>query len=120
MGSRTVPGGPLRMTEDQWVQGYCPLGCGPTLHRNDQDMIVCRKEGCPQPTAVSSIIADRESEHVVTFEPAGFTVRHPLRERLDDELIRCLLHEYLALLPGPPKPPGRYRMVLDPHKHSYS
>ncbi len=36
-------------------------------------------------------------------------VRHPLRERLDDALMACKLHEHIASLAGPPVRPGRYR-----------
>ena len=82
-------------------------------------MIVCRREGCPRPGAVSEIIADPEFEHVVTFEDTGFTVRHPLRERLDDEMFRCTVHGYLAQLTAPPVPNGRYRMALNKVAQEY-
>lgn len=107
--------------DDHWIRGYCPMGCGSTLRRRPaDDKIVCQHSRCPRPTAVTELLDDPESEHVVTFEAEGFTVRHPLRERLDGGLMHCLLHEFLAGLPRPPRPDGRYRMVLDDRRHEYT
>jgi hypothetical protein len=44
--------------------------------------------------------------------PKTFTVRHPLRERLDDALMECALHDMTAGLDGPPRRPGRYRVTV--------
>lgn len=112
------------MTDSQWIDGYCPMGCGRTLFRvPDSDKIVCRYERCPFPDVVSVILSDRETEHVVTFEATdrghAFTVRHPLRERLDSELITCSVEGYLRSLTGPPKPSGRYRMTKNPGRRGY-
>jgi hypothetical protein len=73
--------------------------------------VTCRFLGCPRPDAVAQILEDHESEHVVEFGEWTFTVRHPLRERLDDELMRCELHQWIADLSGPPVQLGRYRAV---------
>lgn len=91
------------------VAGYCPMGCGETLTVMGGGHVTCRKLECPRPDAVSEILADRETEHLVTFSPTAFTVRHPLRERLDDALMDCQLHEFIAGLPGPPVREGLYR-----------
>lgn len=91
------------------VAGYCPMGCGETLSVMDGGHVTCRRLECPRPDAVSEILADRETEHLVTFSPTAFTVRHPLRERLDDALMDCELHEFIAALPGPPVSSGLYR-----------
>lgn len=90
------------------VRGYCPMGCGETLNRIDQQ-VICTADECPRPTAAKEILSDTETEHVVEFTMTGFTIRHPLRERLDDGLLRCELHRYLAALDGPPQVQGRYR-----------
>lgn len=93
------------MTE---IDGYCPMGCGQTLFVASGH-IHCSLVDCPQPTAVAEILNDRETEHLVTFSETAFTVRHPLRERLDDALMECELHEHIASLSGPPVAPGLYR-----------
>ena len=99
------------MSED--VKGYCPMGCGETLTVMAGGYITCRRLDCPRPDALTEILADRETEHLVTFSNTAFTVRHPIRERLDDQLMACQLHEYIAGLPGPPVQPGLYRAVQD-------
>lgn len=97
------------------VTGYCPMGCGRTLFVGSGGYITCSYIDCPRPDAVADLLADRETEHVVRFDENGFTVRHPLRERLDDKLMTCDLHTFCATLPGPPPQLGTYRAgrVLD-------
>lgn len=97
------------MTTYQRVAGYCPMGCGQTLFLGDEDAVTCSYLECPRRTAVDELLADRETEHVVEFRPGDFIVRHPLRERLDDDLMTCELHAHIAGLAGPPVQPGRYR-----------
>src|ERR1700689_2618814 len=92
-----------------YVQGFCPLGCGETLFLAADGRVMCSGPDCPRPDAVTDLLADTESEHIVVFRPAEFTVRHPLRERLDDALMDCDLHSDIAAMPGPPVAPGRYR-----------
>jgi hypothetical protein len=100
------------MTDNMRVPGYCPMGCGQTLERRGTDgVIMCQATYCRRLYAVRDLLADRETEHIVQFDGEGFTIRHPLRERLDDALMRCDLHRHCASLPGPPDPPGRYRAV---------
>jgi hypothetical protein len=98
--------------EFERVVGYCPMGCGQTLLLGADGYLVCSLIGCPRPTAVGELLADRETDHVVDFGESAFTVRHPLRERLDDALMTCELHLYIAGLDGPPVRPGRYRASL--------
>lgn len=97
------------MTE---IDGYCPMGCGQTLFVASGH-IHCSLSDCPRPAAVAEILADRETEHTVMFSRTAFTVRHPLRERLDDQLMECQLHEHIAALDGPPVEPGRYRVFAE-------
>ena len=92
------------------VQGFCPMGCGETLFLGADGHVTCSLIGCSDPTAVDTILGDAEHEHVVELDAAVFTVRHPLRERVDDQLMRCELHVWLNDLPGPPGMPGRYRV----------
>lgn len=94
------------------VQGFCPMGCGPTLFLGSGGYVTCRHLECPEPAAVSDILGDRETQHIVEFGETAFTVRHPLRERLRDELLQCELHTFIADLPGPPVRPGTYRAAV--------
>lgn len=102
-------------TPDRTTAGYCPMGCGTTLFVGAGGHITCSLIGCPRPTAVDEILAERETEHIVTLLPHDFSILHPLRERLDQELLRCDLHAYLIGLDGPPRQPGRYcaRKAID-------
>lgn len=93
------------------VAGECPMGCGPTLFLGSGGYVTCSLDICPRPDAAVDILADGDPHHVVVLGEAGFTVRHPLRERLDDALLTCSLHEWLVALPGPPRQRGRYRVL---------
>lgn len=97
------------------VAGFCPMGCGETLFVvNARDMrarVECCHEGCARPTAVDELLADVETDHIVEFGADGFSVQHPLAERLDGDLFTCTLHEQLGALDGPPAAPGRYRVT---------
>jgi hypothetical protein len=72
------------------------MGCGQTLFAASGGYVTCSLLGCPNPTAVSDILEDRETEHLVTIDAGSFTVRHPLRERLDDNILTCSLGEFVA------------------------
>jgi hypothetical protein len=86
------------------------MGCGSTLFVGSGGYVTCSYIGCPEPDAVSTLLEDRETHHVVVLGEKSFTVRHPLRERLRDELMTCDLHEALTSLDGPPRLAGRYRV----------
>lgn len=103
-----------------YVVGHCPVGCGQTLALVSNE-VVCSEPDCPRPRASTEILLDSETEHVVQLERTEFTVRHPLRERLDDALLVCDLHHSIAAMNGPPAEPGLYRVsaeVIDPTSHS--
>lgn len=91
------------------VQGYCPMGCGQSLIVSEGGYIVCGHLECPDPEAVTNILADRETEHLVTFSEHDFTIWHPLRERIGAALLRCELHARLQEMGYPPVEPGTYR-----------
>lgn len=103
----------LRDERDQLrgrLAGYCPMGCGQHLFIGAGGFITCAWIDCPRPDAVSTLLEDRETEHVVLFGRAGFTIRHPLRERLDDALMTCDLHTWCSELDGPLDSSGPVRM----------
>jgi hypothetical protein len=93
------------------VAGFCPMGCGRTLFLGDGGHVTCSRIECSNPTAVTDLLHDAETEHVVEFTSTRFTIRHPLRERLNEglDLWDCQLQQFLETLGGPPIMPGRYR-----------
>jgi hypothetical protein len=94
------------------VAGFCPMGCGRTLFLGEGGHVTCSVIECPNPTAVTDLLHDAETEHVVVFHDVGWSITHPLRERLDGDLSGCALHQFLEGLYGPPILPGRYRARL--------
>lgn len=69
--------------------GQCPMGCGATLVAAlSEKMIRCNAPECPRPYAVSELITDVDTEHLVQLHEnaGGWTVKHPLRERLRDPI----------------------------------
>lgn len=87
------------------IEGNCPMGCGAHLYAEEGrsfNRIICMAQGCPRISAAQEILEDAESEHTVQFSGSGFTIRHPLRERLDDKLMTCDLHLVCTGFPGPP------------------
>ena len=95
--------------EDQDVTGHCPMGCGELLHLR-HGTVTCKSAYCPRPDAAAEILADGEVHHVVTLGEVDFTVRHPLRERLDDALLDCTVTSWLRGLDAAPQQPGVYRL----------
>lgn len=110
---RTYEPAPELGVSDRTIAGHCPMGCGTTLFVGAGGHITCSNIPCPNPTAVDTILAERETEHIVQLKQHDFSILHPLRERLDNELLRCDLHAYLIGLDGPPRQPGRYRARRD-------
>lgn len=98
---------------DYRIRGYCPMGCGETLFVAAGGYITCSNVPCPNPTAVSDILDDRESEHVVVLDADGWTIRHPLRERLGDALLTCDIQRQFEALQSAPIKHGRYRIRQD-------
>jgi hypothetical protein len=104
-----VSGGVAESLNFQQVKGHCPMGCGETLFVASGGYLTCSYVTCPRPDAVATLLEDRETEHVVVFDNDGWTVRHPLRERLDDALLICRIHNDIDQLRGPPAQLGTYR-----------
>jgi hypothetical protein len=90
------------------VQGYCPMGCGQTLRISGGGQIVCFGQDCPRPRAVSELLEDHETEHIVWMDEDHWLVRHPLWERIAGRLERCTLMTELTTYP-PPETAGRWR-----------
>lgn len=91
------------------LQGFCPACGSRSLFVGSGGHITCGVIGCPDPCVVDKLLDDSEVDHIVVFGSEGFDIKHPLRERANDELFDCELHEYCHDLGGPPRVPGRYR-----------
>lgn len=72
----------LSTREHRQITGYCPMGCGDTLGVDRAGRVGCYAEGCPRPDAAHRLLTDAETEHLVYVTEDGWTVKHPLRERL--------------------------------------
>jgi hypothetical protein len=96
----------------QRIKGFCPACGGATLYRRQRDsQIVCSEFSCAEPLAAHQILADRMTDHVVQFHPGqGFSIWHPLRERIDRRILVCDLHAWLEdHRPSEADRPGQYR-----------
>lgn len=97
------------------LEGQCPLGCGGTLYAEENSLVnrvICLGDDCPDPDTVNRILQDDEMHHLVRFTEGSFTIRHPLRERSNSELMECPVSLSCARMPGPPDGvEGLYRML---------
>lgn len=79
------------------VWGFCPYGCGQTLIvRSDTGIIKCQKDDCPNAASVTALLIRAIPEHIVNFKDGGFSLKHPLKERVDDNLFECSIHLNIA------------------------
>lgn len=90
----------------------CPACGKEKLHLMPGGNIHCLAKGCPQPEAAYLILRDGELEHIVHIEhPDGsWTIKHPLRERINDGLFNCIIP---ALIYSEGKDEGYYRVLRD-------
>jgi hypothetical protein len=99
------------------VVGYCPMGCGQTLFLGAGGHVTCSFVGCPEPSVVDDILDQdaKEKDHIAEIRNGIVTIRHPLFERVNDELMDCrLLHWINERAEGlPPIADGTYRFVYD-------
>lgn len=90
------------------LRGRCPA-CGgerlfATAHTDDDAVIECDAVGCPTPTLVQELLAKPDQHvHLVKFDEDGYTVQHPLVERVRVEgLFACDLADEFRALREPP------------------
>jgi hypothetical protein len=98
------------------IGGFCPMGCGPELGLEvalDHGRIECQNPLCPRPTAAQEILCQEHPDHIVHLSRNGWSITHPAKERLDDELSRCGLNVWLNRWRELPYGPGRYRVQVD-------
>jgi hypothetical protein len=94
------------------IQGHCPACGKAALFVGEGGYVTCSVLTCPEPDAVSTLLDDRETEHIVRLDADGWTVRHPLRERLGDALMACRIHDYLREI-DQPEELGTFRARLE-------
>lgn len=99
------------------VAGSCPACGKESLMVGEGGRLTCRRLDCPRPTAADEILDDGLGrDHKVTLGEIGFTMLHPLIERLDDGLEGCQLHRWLTLQDETPMDPGTYRVEDRPER----
>jgi hypothetical protein len=77
------------------VEGRCPA-CGGRLHL-EGNRLACMASVCPRPTAAHEILNEpQRQDHIVSLSEDGYSVQHPLVERLDNELLNCPLSNQVA------------------------
>lgn len=91
------------------VRGHCPACGEESLFLDDGGHVTCSRLRCPRPTAVDELLAASEPQHIVTVEWEGFSMVHPMIERLDDLIANCELHRHLVDTGIWPER-GRYRV----------
>lgn len=77
------------------VKGHCPV-CGASELFLCHGKVVCANTSCSRPTAAHELLQDDETGHIMSVGPREFTLRHPIRERLDDALMNCQLHQHMT------------------------
>jgi hypothetical protein len=78
---------------------YCPACGAPDIvvTANKGGLLRCTYVVCPDPRALEKVLSDpRLHQHIVRLDEDGWTVRHPLIERIDDRLFTCSLNHYLS------------------------
>lgn len=93
------------------VEGYCPMGCGRTLHLMQSGIIKCLSRDCPDPIAVHKILSDPETAHVVDLGESAWGAKHPLRERIGDQLLDCRIGDAAEQAHAFGQESGRYRVT---------
>lgn len=105
-----------QLIERRRVTGLCPMGCGDTLYLAAKGVLECTSPICPDPDAATAILLDPETEHLVRLEGDGWSCRHPIRERLANELLSCGVGDAVQIMlrwPGGVRD-GTYRVMRSP------
>jgi Family of unknown function (DUF6085) len=95
---------------DIMTTAHCPA-CTDPVGVNRLGKLVCRNAGCSRPTAAEEILSETELGHIIDIGDISWSMKHPLVERIRDELLKCDFIQYMKNTGGPPQPPGRYRVT---------
>lgn len=97
----------------------CPVCNHELAYTKSHGELTCTWSDCPRPTAATELLSEGETEHLITLTTDGYTIKHPIRERLDDALLNCPLAAYITehaqnmLTAGDLTTNTHYRMWLD-------
>lgn len=93
------------------VNGYCPACGKQTLVLSVLSNLRCRNTACPDRNVAHTMLSRPSHHHVVRLTNAGYKIRHPLAERVDDQLFSCELDRYLSSCFTAPQAIGTYTVV---------
>lgn len=93
------------------VEGRCPSCEKEELALSSSGEIYCVDKACARPKAVTEILKNASTKHIVKLTSYNFSVQHPLIERLEDGVFECELVKELTYSSNPPKPTGVYQVV---------
>lgn len=85
--------------------------CGHTIYLTLDGQLVCGNGSCPDRLAAHKLLHEPERDHVATVEDGRFNLKHPLRERINDDLLSCSIHARLSKLRALPSTSGAYRIT---------
>lgn len=104
---------PTRL-DDRHVEGRCPACGHRSLFLGSGGYVTCSIVECKRPSAAADVLAAASPDHVVTLRHDGFSITHPLVERLDESLHDCPLDRMLVAAAGPPFVAGVYVVAGTP------
>jgi hypothetical protein len=98
------------------IKGYCPMGCGSTLFLGEGGFVTCSWINCPDPEAVTKILEGAaERDHTVLITETMWTMQHPLRERVENDLFQCEMGKRITNYTAKVLlEPGLYRISSSP------
>ena len=99
----------------RYRDAWCPMGCGKTRTLSRRGVLDCTSPDCTDPVAATSLLADRETEHLVRlYAEADFTAKHPIKERVGDRLFECTIGAAMLTKMARELEPGVYRVARSP------
>lgn len=82
---------------------FCPACGDDNLRRKQDGRLVCTHPRCPDIDAAHKVLSDSEIHHIVRFDEDGYyNAKHPLRERIGDELLTCAIGDEVMRWMGTP------------------
>jgi hypothetical protein len=86
------------------------MGCGDALALGSDGHVLCTFATCPNPGAADHLL-HLPYGHTVVFGRLGWTIEHPLQERLDGSLVDCSANVFVrGVVSRGPLAHGRYAL----------
>lgn len=83
------------------VEGRCPQCGHEELKVNAANpKVYCHNPQCTRPDAVTRLLKESDPDHVLVVKEGFWTLKHPLRERLEGDLFGCEIANAVAALDG--------------------